>query len=76
MRSKKTEPSTPVDDDVVRRLHARVESRKRDAAVFLGKITAYIGSEEWDLARGLCHTGAACFESLRDDTNRLSDLDG
>ncbi len=61
---------------VIRRLLDRVESRKRDAAKFLVKITEYIESEEWDLARGLCHTGAACFESLRDDTNRLADLDG
>jgi hypothetical protein len=61
---------------VIRRLQDRVESRKHDAARLLTKMAEYIESEEWDLARGLCHIGASCFESLRDDTNRLSDLDG
>jgi len=63
-----------VDRLAVRRILGRVESRKRDAAQWLTEMAEHIENEEWDLALGLCRTGVACFQSLRDDTNRLADL--
>lgn len=74
MDSKDAGSSAPVDAVVIRRLVDRIESRKKDAARFLQKIAEHVENEEWDLARGLCHIGASCFESLRDDENRLADL--
>lgn len=76
MSTEKTGASAALRRVAMRRLRDRIESRKHDAAQFLVKMTEYIESEEWDLARGLCHIGASCLESLRDDTNRLADLDG
>ncbi len=62
--------------DRVDAVNERIAKRLDDVERFMRKMQRYVVTEEWDLARGLCHVGAAVFEGLRDDTNLLADLEG
>jgi len=69
-----TQLAHSIDSFHIRRLEARIEARKTESNLILARMAEYAENEEWDLVRGLCYEAASCFESLRDDTNRLADL--